>query len=45
MLISQALSTKFRHIGGQIKELSICCGALQPDIADLGNDADEGKAV
>ena len=22
-----------QHIVGQIKELSVCCGALQPDIA------------
>ena len=30
MLISQH---KIRHIVGQIKELSVGCGALQPDIA------------
>ena len=29
-LISQY---QFRHIVGQIKELSVGCGALQPDIA------------
>ena len=41
-LISQH---QIRHIVVQIKELSVGCGALQPDNCHLGNDADAGKAV